>query len=664
MALRAAEAEDQRHPAIGLLLVAGPGLDLDLRPRRQRHVLDPLEADREEAVGGRRGVGEEAEDAVATHRGEVGAAVAVEVGGFEGGGAASTRHRDRPPAPAVVGIDEGEGRRHRRRPRRPAAPPAVDEQSIARRQVDPTVAVEVEGGKAGAAVRHRRKGRQRLGLELAPEPVAVENARPVGVGHRQVDPLGVGDGVEGGRGDRLAGDEREVRGAVAPAVEQAAAGVADQRRAVAEEQQVEVVVVVVVEPDRLAEAAGGEGHRHLLESSADVAVEGGAGGGDHGEIGPAVVVEIARRGVDHPGEPFEAARGDSGRAGCVEGDPLGRPGQQVRRLDGSGGGGGAALGGGGCIEAVRHEHRQPGCRRVDPARDLPGGPDRLDRWRRRLSRRLRLDLVVDLRVAAPLEVLRHRRPLLGLLDRLEGGQLALGVGGLPGGLVGVVELEVGAGEAGVETRRGLEVGEREIGLAGQLVEGAEVELGDRLVGHQGHHPLELDDGAVVLRVALEGDPEIEPGVWDLRRLLLHPLQLGDPLRRLARLEQGQPVVEPLARRVGRQRERLLELLDRLVLGGGVLVERLAEVAVLPEQLVAAGRRLGRSRADQPEREQRRQRRPPPHGRAAPRPSTSTETRSTGRAKLSTRPLGQRTTAESTRVAAPRPTWRRNDDWLA
>ncbi len=85
-----------------------------------------------------------------------------------------------------------------------------------------------------------------------------------------------------------------------------------------------------------------------------------------------------------------------------------------------------------------------------------------------------------------------------------------------------------------------------------------------------------------------------------RVLALDALELGDPLGGAPRLEQREAVVQALARRARRQRQRLAQLLHRLRLGGGVLVERLAEVAMLPQRLGgvragAAGWHWGRRR---------------------------------------------------------------------
>jgi hypothetical protein len=88
------------------------------------------------------------------------------------------------------------------------------------------------------------------------------------------------------------------------------------------------------------------------------------------------------------------------------------------------------------------------------------------------------------------------------------------------------------------------------------------------------------------------DAEVEPGVRQLGRLRLDLLELGHPGLGLPGLEQRQTVVEPLARRAGGELERLAQLLDRLVLGGRVLVERLAEVAVVPDPLGELGGGLG------------------------------------------------------------------------
>src|SRR5436305_1740675 len=104
--------------------------------------------------------------------------------------------------------------------------------------------------------------------------------------------------------------------------------------------------------------------------------------------------------------------------------------------------------------------------------------------------------------------------------------------------------------------------------------------------------------------------------------------------------------------MGVEVERLLEFRDRLRLGGGVLVERLAEVAVLPERLIVHRRRGGEEKGRRQEREE------PAHRGTAPLPSRTLLIRSTGTETFSTRPLGQRISRLSIFVALPNPKWSR------
>jgi len=113
---------------------------------------------------------------------------------------------------------------------------------------------------------------------------------------------------------------------------------------------------------------------------------------------------------------------------------------------------------------------------------------------------------------------------------------------------------------------------------------------DRLIGHEPEHPLQLPDGLVVLRLPLVGDPQIEPCVRDARILLLRAFEFRQAALELARANQGQAVVDAFGRRIRRQRQRALELAHRLVLRGRVLVERLAQIAMVPDPLLH--RRLG------------------------------------------------------------------------
>src|SRR5262249_49095774 len=103
-------------------------------------------------------------------------------------------------------------------------------------------------------------------------------------------------------------------------------------------------------------------------------------------------------------------------------------------------------------------------------------------------------------------------------------------------------------------------------------------------------------------ILLVVDPEVEIGVRDLRILLLRALELGDAVFRLRRAQERKPVVHALAHRVRRQVQRLLELVDRELLGRRVLVEGFAEIAVMPELVARLAER--RRRRTPPEAQRR------------------------------------------------------------
>ena len=117
---------------------------------------------------------------------------------------------------------------------------------------------------------------------------------------------------------------------------------------------------------------------------------------------------------------------------------------------------------------------------------------------------------------------------------------------------------------------------------------AQVVMRHRLVGDEFCHLLELLHRILVAALLLEGDAEIEPGVRNRRILLLGFLEFDDSGLDFVGLHQREAVVEPFAEGVGRQLESLLELTDRLVLLGRILVVRLTEVAVMPEFLGIGG----------------------------------------------------------------------------
>ena len=76
--------------------------------------------------------------------------------------------------------------------------------------------------------------------------------------------------------------------------------------------------------------------------------------------------------------------------------------------------------------------------------------------------------------------------------------------------------------------------------------------------------------------------------------LLDFQQLGGSRVGVTLAQECQPVVQFVARRARRERERLLQLPDGLGVGRRILVERLAQITVLPQA------RVGRALAeDQP-----------------------------------------------------------------
>ena len=141
-------------------------------------------------------------------------------------------------------------------------------------------------------------------------------------------------------------------------------------------------------------------------------------------------------------------------------------------------------------------------------------------------------------------------------------------------------------------------------------------------------------------------------------LLLCLLQLRDSLIGLPSPEQRQSVVHPLAHRVGIQLQRHLKLLDGLLLRGGIFVKRLAQIAMYGELLLNVLRRLLRLRPEESRRNHhhRHARRRPPHFVMTPFPSSIVLMRFTGTETFSCRPLGQRTSREST-LSEPNPKWR-------
>ena len=586
-----AEAEVERHAGVHLLLVARPGLHLDDRAARQLQVLDARQRHPAPRARQRAGVAQAVQRAIRRERRRIEPPVVVEVRGGERGGAGQHRSRRRGIASArqVAGegaVDQQVGKRAvleiagrnrvrggRRDLRRlpPRSPVQQDGQPgrAAGDQVDPAVVVHVARQERGGAGAERV---ERIRAILAAEQVPVQHGRAVRVGHDDVAAGRVGDEAERHAVDGMPADEREVLRLIAEAGRPV---VALYGRRVAEEQQVEIVVVVVVDPDDLPDARGGERHRGLREHPLRVRVERHAGVGDDRQVREAVVVEVPRRDGPHPLDTVEACVGRRRIAVPEEAHGRRRPREQIR----------AAVG-------VRVEHEQARA----AGRESPGQRRIGERHRHRrpvVHRVCRIDGVEDFRVEAPVEIFGDRRSRLTALEVLEDLLLARGVGGAPGVAVGVEELEVRPGEIRVEFGGALELAQRLGGLVGELVQVAEVVVGDRFVGYERDHLLELGDGLVVLRVLLIGNPQVEPGVGQRRVLFLHAEQLVDGRGGLARAQQREPVVQPLARGIGCQVQRLLELVDRLELGRRVLVEGLAEIAVLPQLVGALPRRLGR-----------------------------------------------------------------------
>ena len=134
-------------------------------------------------------------------------------------------------------------------------------------------------------------------------------------------------------------------------------------------------------------------------------------------------------------------------------------------------------------------------------------------------------------------------------------------------------------------------------LAYLAIQQTELEVRDRFAGHARNHAFKLRDGPIRVSLVLVIDPEIEPGVRQRRILALHLLQTLDcfffpPLHP----EQRERVVQFVARGIGRDFKRLLKLPNCVLLGGGILIERFAEIAVPVEQILIA--RLGTRRRQQ------------------------------------------------------------------
>jgi hypothetical protein len=80
--------------------------------------------------------------------------------------------------------------------------------------------------------------------------------------------------------------------------------------------------------------------------------------------------------------------------------------------------------------------------------------------------------------------------------------------------------------------------------------------------------------------------------------LLGLLQLGDAFLGLAGAQEGEAVIHVFAGGIGGEVEGLLELVNGLRLGGGVLVESLAEIAEATDAVLFDARCVGAEEQDQ------------------------------------------------------------------
>src|SRR5580698_3139914 len=104
------------------------------------------------------------------------------------------------------------------------------------------------------------------------------------------------------------------------------------------------------------------------------------------------------------------------------------------------------------------------------------------------------------------------------------------------------------------------------------------------VGRFSKHAFKLSDRTLRVALVLIVDAEVEPGVRQRWIPALHLLQeryrlLFPPWH----LQQRERIVQFVACRIGRDCERLPKLPHRILLGGGILVEGFAEIAVLIEK---------------------------------------------------------------------------------
>ncbi len=354
------------------------------------------------------------------------------------------------------------------------------EQGRLGREIGAAIMVHIAGGqqrRAGGELRNVHR------LVVAGESIAVQDAGAILVRNHEVEAGSVGLQIEVSGAEGLAFDEGKAGSLVAEA---GLAVVAEEFRVVTQQEKVEIVIVVVVEPGGGAESAGGQVGL-LLELAVDVAIERGAVCGEDGEIGEAVVIEIAGDDRDYVAQAFEAAIGH-GRGGIAEDrDARGRPGDQA-----------------GLRTAIEAQGNRSRVTFGEALGAVDGG------CRRRGGQGV--DRVVDFGVPAPGHVFGNRGAFLGLLQLLEGGQLLGGFRLTLHLAVEAVELEVRRGEQRVEVAGDFELLQRRIHFALCLEDGAHLVMGDRLVGDQARHAFELLEGGVEIALVFIGDAEVKPGV--------------------------------------------------------------------------------------------------------------------------------------------------------
>ena len=158
---------------------------------------------------------------------------------------------------------------------------------------------------------------------------------------------------------------------------------------------------------------------------------------------------------------------------------------------------------------------------------------------------------------------------------------------------------MGRGEARVQTPRRFEFLYRGCLIAARLEDRGHLVVGDGFIRHELGHAFELRQGGVQVSLLLERHSQVEPRVRQFRVDLLHLLQLFDAVGHVARAEQCQPVVDAFADRARGQGQRLLELVNCLLLGGRILVEGLTQITVVPQLALVRTRRLGKQHPGQP-----------------------------------------------------------------